>query len=1089
LNLENKEKINLKNGYISNNIYIVVADRSDESIIGDYEDILNNQSLKNELREVIGAYLSDKENSNSNKDIEGEYDEYSFSKKIIQYSPINLSKEQHKILIALKKDNAKTLIIEGPPGTGKSHTIVSIIANFILKNKNVLILSDKEEALEVVEDKINEILNCCKTRIYAKKIINPILRIGKNSNFSKIIKKSNIDFIDNDLQELKNSAMFSSSRTSENLYREGVKKYDNYIEDVKTIENDVRDYIDKLNKKMKLETSINQLESRVGQTKTCYENAINIENDEYNKKMQIFAQQIKNIAISEKIDIDRKGIIALKLEFENKLKELKEFEKQHKNFINLYIKIKDDNYQNFIKISRKINIHFNNKYDILLQKLNMDNFEKIKEYASYYNSCGIFTKIFGNGKLKQYKIYFQDEFDKSEVKYKEINEIKIKINQLAMFCKSNNINENLAYKIINYITINDINISEIEKLSEYDICVLDEIEKITKPLDEDIYFNVETIENTIIKLETLNNKLSEYIKIQAQIDILEEEHQQKTNLIENEFDYETIQKMKEKQEKQCSDNIIILMELENKFKDFQHLQIMPQKNIIEDSIKLKVYTELLQRVEKLYNELKSAGKIRIMQNAVKGKIDLKDFNIIKQCFPCIIASLRDYANIIPLKKDIFDLIIIDEASQVSIAQAFPSLIRGKKIMVFGDKNQFSNVKSSMASIKKSQEYLNKIINCSKNEKNEIREKLKIFNIKNSVLDFIEENKPDFSIKLNTHFRGYAELISFSNKYFYNDTLQTLKIRKKPLNEIIKFEILPSPSIVDSEGNTNFTEIEFIIKKIKEMQEQGIEHLSVGIITPFRDQIKYLLDEIQKKLNFDYCNKIKLKVMTFDSCQGEERDIVFYSMVATKEQDKLNYIFPANLNQIDDEDNKKLRLQRLNVGLSRIKECAYFVLSKPIAEFRGGIGIALQHFREQLDKNDTILEKTDSKSPMEEKIKGYLLNTDFYLQNQKDILIKCQFPIGEYLRQIDRSYNHPNYIVDFLLSYKKFNIIIEYDGFDYHFDKESNKYNYKYNYKENDIIRQHILETFGYNFIRLNKFNMRHDEPIKYIDKKIKDCIK
>jgi len=43
------------------------------------------------------------------------------------------------------------------------------------------------------------------------------------------------------------------------------------------------------------------------------------------------------------------------------------------------------------------------------------------------------------------------------------------------------------------------------------------------------------------------------------------------------------------------------------------------------------------------------------------------------------------------------LIIIDEASQVSIAQALPALVRGKQIIVLGDDKQFSNVKANNAS--------------------------------------------------------------------------------------------------------------------------------------------------------------------------------------------------------------------------------------------------------------------------------------------------------------------------------------------------------------------------------------------------------
>ncbi|MEI9966043.1 MAG: AAA domain-containing protein [Caulobacteraceae bacterium] len=42
--------------------------------------------------------------------------------------------------------------------------------------------------------------------------------------------------------------------------------------------------------------------------------------------------------------------------------------------------------------------------------------------------------------------------------------------------------------------------------------------------------------------------------------------------------------------------------------------------------------------------------------------------------------------------DLFDVIVIDEASQVSVAQAFPALLRAKKVVVLGDSKQFSNTK-------------------------------------------------------------------------------------------------------------------------------------------------------------------------------------------------------------------------------------------------------------------------------------------------------------------------------------------------------------------------------------------------------------
>jgi superfamily I DNA and/or RNA helicase len=69
---------------------------------------------------------------------------------------------------------------------------------------------------------------------------------------------------------------------------------------------------------------------------------------------------------------------------------------------------------------------------------------------------------------------------------------------------------------------------------------------------------------------------------------------------------------------------------------------------------------------------------------------------------------------------------------------------------------------------------------------------------------------------------------------------------------------------------------------------------------------------------DYLERLKRKVMTFDTCQGEERQLVFYSMVATEQDDRTNYVFPKDLSGAD-EVEEVLRMQRLNVGFSRCEE--------------------------------------------------------------------------------------------------------------------------------------------------------------------------
>lgn len=107
----------------------------------------------------------------------------------------------------------------------------------------------------------------------------------------------------------------------------------------------------------------------------------------------------------------------------------------------------------------------------------------------------------------------------------------------------------------------------------------------------------------------------------------------------------------------------------------------------------------------------------------------------------------------------------------------------------------------------------------------------------------------------------------------------------------------------------------------------------------------------------------------------------------------------------------------------------------------------------------------------------------------------QFELGKYLKQLDKSYVHPAYRVDFLLIYcdeesKEQKIIIEYDGFIEHFGNNEgvNATNYTSYYSADDVYRQQVLEGYGYKFIRLNRFNLG-DNPIATIDEQLHEILK
>ena len=478
----------------------------------------------------------------------------------------------------------------------------------------------------------------------------------------------------------------------------------------------------------------------------------------------------------------------------------------------------------------------------------------------------------------------------------------------------------------------------------------------------------------------------------------------------------------------------------------------------------------------------------------KQKFPKDRFEDLKRAFPCIIASIRDYAEYVPLEAGLFDLVIIDEASQVSIAQAMPAIIRAKKLVVLGDQNQFSNVKTANASIAINNHYTQEI------KDNFIREfgndaaqinRLAKFNIRTSILEFVEMIA-NYAPMLRKHFRGYPELISFSSRTFYNNALQSVKIRGKSIDDVIAFDILEHDGLMEAKGNVNQIEAEHILAEMKNLLQEK-DPPSVGVITPFTDQqihVARLIDHDEK--GSEIRERLRFKSMTFDSCQGEERDIIFYSMVATREVDRLNAIFPKDLELKGDVENI-LRMQRLNVGFSRAREQIRFVLSKSLEEYAGAIGAAIRYYKKVLDDGrlEPMSADVDPNSPMEENLLHWIKETRWYKElREKGVLeLVPQFPIGNYLRQLDPLYKHPNYRVDFLAKIqtglKVHNIIIEYDGFKEHFTNldEVDASNYSQYYRASDVEREKILESYGYKMLRVNRFNLGR-EPVDTLNERL-----
>lgn len=205
---------------VSNRLQLFLFDKSDESLINDYEEIIDDQSeLTEAFAELIDSFVTENP-ANFIEKVAQEWEEKTIQDKLLVDSPIALNEEQKQVLLALQKKDCRVAILEGPPGTGKSHTITAIVCKALLEGQSVLVLSDKEEALDVVQDKITDTLS--KIR-HDKDFQNPILRLGKSSRgLSKVIEGQSLEKVRDHMRAYRSShAEFEEAEIStKNIARE-----------------------------------------------------------------------------------------------------------------------------------------------------------------------------------------------------------------------------------------------------------------------------------------------------------------------------------------------------------------------------------------------------------------------------------------------------------------------------------------------------------------------------------------------------------------------------------------------------------------------------------------------------------------------------------------------------------------------------------------------------------------------------------------------------------------------------------------------------------------------------------------------------
>ena len=283
---------------------------------------------------------------------------------------------------------------------------------------------------------------------------------------------------------------------------------------------------------------------------------------------------------------------------------------------------------------------------------------------------------------------------------------------------------------------------------------------------------------------------------------------------------------------------------------------------------------------------------------------------ITALFPCWLLSPENVSAILPLQKNMFDIVIFDEASQVFIESTIPTIYRGKNIVVAGDAKQ----------LRPSATFMKRYLGADP----ELQEDLSLqaaLEVE-SLLD-LAVSRYD-SANLNYHYRSrHEELINFSNSAFYSSNLQIApNVSKNTKSRPIERYKVNGKWV----NRTNPQEAQKVVEVLKNLLQNRKNNESVGIITFNSEQQTAIADAIDKacrsdeefrflinkeKYRFDDGEDTGLFIKNLENVQGDERDIIIFSIgYAPGENGKIH----ANFGSLSAEGGEN----RLNVAITRAK---------------------------------------------------------------------------------------------------------------------------------------------------------------------------
>lgn len=927
------------------------------SMYKDFHKMIENEEISKLIKELIegmeGQIVYDALEEKENNSLNSIEDEINYINEL-DYS-------QEKVLKEIKNNTA--LVVEGPPGTGKSQVITSIIAQSILEGKNVLMVSEKKTALDV---------------IYS--------RLGKLSKFALLI-----DDIENKDEFYKNLNNILETLNEKSIYNLEYNK--------DTLKKLIKTDIENIN------NSTNKLD--------LIANKIYDLND-YGISFYDMYKRCKKVDLNSELEVNIYNHIKEYIPSRIYCLKYNELESVYNVFKNTEILANLKSYITAIKGDNSYMVRIKqNLVDIELSEFTSKILD-LKEKINTYNSLNLINKLFYkkniNSKVNEIGNEYFTTYDK------KLKEYIINNTDYVLY-----IIKNYQKFIISMQTFNKL--SNIEQEYFGYMCLLSRQFDITLNKANYLIFN-DILYYKIINFEKANPWVFNYIN-----------------------DFDSIRN-------EIGSSISEKKELT---KDLIYDVLLSNVKKINDNGKLN----------KIYEMCNRKRKMSLNRFMSKYRLELLDSVKVWLMTPEVVSD------ILPFEREIFDLVIFDEASQLYIEKSIPAIYRTKKIVIAGDEKQLKP--SSLGLGRVSDEEDTEEYNDGFLEYESLLEASK-YKFRNTMLEY--------------HYRSkYEELISFSNYAFYNGKLMVTSDAKRGNEKPIERIKVENGLWIDKKNEKEADEVVKLVKKILTTRKNNE---SIGVITFNSNQMDLIEDKLEKEKmkdiefatlmqteenRYENGENISFFVKNIERVQGDERDIIIFCIgYAKNESGRVS----TNFGWLSHDGGEN----RLNVAISRAKQKIYVITSIEPEElivdksinsgpklFKKYLEYVKALDEENLEYANSILYSLNDKGHTEE---VNVFESDF----EEEVCNKLQ-DLG-YI--VETQYGVGGYRIDLVIKDKTTNenlLGIECDGKLYHSSKFA---------RERDYHRQKYLESRGWKIYRIWSTNWwRNPElEIKKIDAYIKN---